>query len=160
MRGQAMILSTALRRPRRWMVRGGCTAILASAAPIPTSGVAQARTIDGKDTAHMRLVHQNEMTLFEEGRAKGALPGQMRATLIVGSIFRGSCTIYTSRGSITGHGAARPHGTGRYQSFSGSLDITGGSGVYRHAHGRTGLYGTFDRRTFALVVQTTGRISY
>ncbi len=140
--------------------RGVCATVLASCAAMFVSGVAQARTISGTDSARLRLVHQHETTLSEEGVAKGALPGRMRATLIVGSIFRGSCTIYTSRGSITGHGTATPHGTGRYQSFSGTLDITGGSGIFRHAHGRTGLYGTFDRRTFALVVQTTGCISY
>jgi hypothetical protein len=119
-----------------------------------------ARTIDGTDTAHLHLVHQNEMRLSEEGLAKGTLPGHMRAVLTVGVLFKGSCTIYTSAGSISGHGVATPHGSGRYQSFSGSLFVTAGSGRYRHIHGRTGLYGTFDRRTFALVIQTTGRLSY
>lgn len=119
-----------------------------------------ARTLDGTDTAHLHLVHQNEAVLSEEGSAGGALPGRMRATLTVGSVFRGTCTIYTSHGSITGHGTAKPHGTGRYQSFSGTLTMTGGTGLYRHVHGSTGLYGTFDRRTFALVVQTKGRLSY
>lgn len=119
-----------------------------------------ARTISGTDTAHLHLVHQDEMRLSEEGLAKGALPGHMRAVLTVGALFTGSCTIYTSGGSITGHGVATPHGTGRYQSFRGTLSITGGTGRYRHIRGRTGLYGTFDRRTFALVVQTTGHLSY
>lgn len=119
-----------------------------------------ARTLDGTDTAHLHLVHQKEAVLFEEGAAGGALPGRMKATLTVGSTFRGTCTIYTSQGSITGRGTARPHGTGRYQSFSGTLSVTGGTGLYRHVHGNTGLYGTFDRRTFALVVQTKGRLSY
>lgn len=119
-----------------------------------------ARTLNGTDTAHLHLVRQNEAVLFEEGAAGGALPGHMKATLSVGSTFRGTCTIYTSHGSITGRGTARPHGTGRYQSFSGRLVMTGGTGLYRHVHGSTGLYGTFDRRTFALVVQTKGRLSY
>jgi hypothetical protein len=119
-----------------------------------------ARTIGGTDTAHLRLIHQDEMRLTEEGLARGALPGLMHAVLTVGALFTGSCTIHASSGSITGHGVATPHGTGRYQSFSGSLYVTGGTGRYRHIHGRTGLYGTLDRRTFALVVQTTGRLSY
>jgi hypothetical protein len=148
------------------------TLMLTACAAMLSGGVAQAaagghgpaaraaRTISGTDKAHLHLVHQNEMVLYEEGLATGALPGRMRAQLTVGSLFTGSCTIYTSGGSITGHGVATPHGTGRYQSFRGSLYITGGSGRYRHIRGRTGLYGTFDRRTFALVVQTTGRLSY
>jgi hypothetical protein len=142
-----------------------CAAMLASGVPHARAserdaGAHAARTISGTDTAHLSLIHQDEMRLYEEGPTTGALPGHMRATLIVGSTFQGSCTIYTSGGSISGRGVATPHGTGRYQSFRGSLDITGGSGRYRGARGRTGLYGTFDRRTFALIVQTTGRFSY
>jgi len=125
-----------------------------------SGAVATARTLNGTDTAHLHLVHQQETTVFEEGAASGALPGHMRARLDVGSVFTGTCTIYTSGGTIVGHGLATPHGTGRYQSFHGTLEITGGSGRYAHAHGRTGLYGTFDRRTFSLVIQTTGSISY
>jgi len=121
---------------------------------------AWASTIDGTDTAHLHLVHQRETVVIEEGAATGALPGRMSAQLHVGSVFTGTCTISTHGGTVTGYGRATPHGSGRYQSFSGTLTITGGSGRYAHARGRTGLYGTFDRRTFALVIQTTGRIAY
>jgi hypothetical protein len=149
----------------RALTMAACAAMLAVGVAQATASEREAaahaaRTISGSDAAHLHLVHQDEMRLYEEGLASGALPGHMRAELTVGSLFKGSCTIYTSGGSITGDGVATPHGTGRYQSFSGSLYITGGSGRYRHARGRTGLYGTFDRRTFALVVQTTGRLSY
>jgi hypothetical protein len=145
---------------------GGILAI-ASGEPAPRAHAAHngpsartARTLNGTDSAHLHLVRQHEMIVFEEGAATGALPGHMRAQLDVGSVFTGTCTIYTSGGTITGRGRATPHGTGRYQSFSGSLQIIGGTGRYAHAHGRTGLYGTFDRRTFSLVIQTTGAISY
>jgi hypothetical protein len=124
------------------------------------TGARAAHTVSGSDTANLHLVRQREALLYEEGVARGSLPGRMRAQLTVGSLLRGGCTIYTSAGSISGRGVATPHGSGRYQSFSGSMTITGGSGRYRRAHGHTGLYGTFDRRTFALVVQTTGHISY
>jgi hypothetical protein len=36
----------------------------------------------------------------------------------------------------------------------------GGSGRYVRVAGRGGLYGVFDRRTDAVVIQTTGRLSY
>jgi hypothetical protein len=98
--------------------------------------------------------------VFEEGTATGKLPGRMKADLTIGSTFTGSCTIYTQGGSITGRGTATPHGSGRYESFHGTLAITGGTGRFAHAHGRTELYGTFDRRTFALVIQTKGDFSY
>ena len=119
-----------------------------------------ARTISGADSAHLHLLHQDESLLFEEGKATGVLPGQMRAQLTVAQQYSGTCTIYTTGGSITGHGVATPHGTGRFQSFNGTLSITGGTGRFRRAHGHTGLYGTFDRRTFSLVIQTTGNFSY
>jgi hypothetical protein len=142
-----------------------CVALLSSA-PVPASGSGRqngahtARTLNGTDTAHLHLIHQEETVVFEEGPATGALPGHMRARLDIGSIYTGRCTIYTSGGSVTGRGTATPHGSGRYQSFHGSLLITGGTGRYAHVHGHTQLYGTFDRRTFAVVVQTTGNLSY
>jgi hypothetical protein len=119
-----------------------------------------ARTLNGAATAHLHLVKANGSQLDEEGPVTGALPGTMRAVLITGVVFSGSFTIHTNGGSIDGHGKATIHGAGRYQSFSGSITVTGGSGRYSHAHGRTGLSGTFDRRTYATVIKTTGTLSY
>lgn len=142
-----------------------CVALLSSAASQASGAVREssahtARLLNGTDTAHLHLLHQEETVLSEEGPATGALPGHMRARLDIGSIYTGRCTIYTAGGSITGRGTATPHGSGRYQSFHGTLLITGGTGRYAHVHGHTELYGTFDRRTFAVVVQTTGNLSY
>jgi hypothetical protein len=134
--------------------------ILAAAATLGPAA-ATARTISGADTAHLELRHQDESLLLEEGKATGVLPGRMRAQLKVAQHqFSGTCTIYTGGSSITGHGVATPKGAGRYQSFKGTLSITGGTGRFRGAHGQTGLYGTFDRITFSIVIQTTGNISY
>jgi hypothetical protein len=60
-----------------------------------------------------------------------------------------------SRGSATIKQPPR-----RYESFRGSLTVTGGSGRYAHARGRAGLYGVYDRKTGNLTVQTTGRLTY
>jgi hypothetical protein len=84
----------------------------------------------------------------------------MRVRMRVSSTFSGSFTIYASGGSIRGHGSASAHGSGVYESFAGTLVVAGGSGRYARAHGRAGLYGTFNRRTYALVVQTTGTLYY
>jgi hypothetical protein len=119
-----------------------------------------ARTLNGTATAHLHLVKANGSQLDEEGPVIGALPGRMRAVLTTGLVFSGSFTINTNGGSIDGHGRATTHGSGRDQSFSGSITVTGGSGRYSHAHGRTGLSGTFDRRTYAMVIKTTGTLSY
>jgi hypothetical protein len=142
-------------------------ALLTAAVPAASANVGvrtpaahAAHTLNGTDTAHLHYIRSSGSLLYEEGSARGALPGTMRADLNVGPTFTGSFTIYTRYGSIKGHGTATPHGSGRYESFGGTLVVTGGTGRYAHASGRAGLYGTFDRRTYALVVQTTGKLSY
>jgi hypothetical protein len=119
-----------------------------------------ARSLNGTATAHLHLVKPDGNQLLEEGPVTGAIPGSMRAVIDIGGVLTGSFTIRTYGGAIEGNGRAAPHGAGRYQSFSGTITLTGGTGRYSHAHGRAGLYGTFDRRTYAVVIQTTGRFSY
>lgn len=119
-----------------------------------------ARTLNGTETVHLRLVRQNETLLYEEGPTTGALAGRMQAALTVGAVFTGRFTIRTRAGTITGRGRATPHGFGRYQSFAGTLTVIGGTGRYAHVHGSTRLFGTFDRRTFSVILKTSGRLSY
>ncbi len=121
---------------------------------------AEANTLRATDTAHLHYISASGSLLYEEGRASGTLPGSMRVHFDVSSTLSGSFTIYTREGSIRGHGEATPHGAGVYESFAGTLVVTGGTGRYAHAHGRTGLYGTFDRENYGLLVQTTGTLAY
>jgi hypothetical protein len=117
------------------------------------------RTLDGADSATLHLVRPGER-LLEEGVATGALPGHMRAELNIGPLYTGLFTIYTRNGRISGSGTAKPHGAGRYQSFAGWLNVMSGSDLYAHVRGRDNLYGVFDRRTYAVTVETTGSLSY
>jgi hypothetical protein len=119
-----------------------------------------ARTLNATDTAHLHYLRNSGPLVFEEGSVTGALPGSMRASVNIAPTATGSFTFYTRGGTITGHGKAKMHGSGLYESFAGTLTITGGTGHYTHANGHAGLYGTFDRRNYALVVQTTGSLSY
>jgi hypothetical protein len=145
-----------------------CPSALAVATPPPASAnssesnrvASAARTLNATDTAHLHYVHSSGSSLFETGTATGTLPGSMQAHVNIGPTISGNFTIDVRGGSISGHGTGTPHGSGTYESFSGSLTVTGGTGRYTHAHGRAGLYGTFNRKTYALVVQTTGRLSY
>jgi hypothetical protein len=130
-------------------------AILAFSAP-----AALARSVKATDTGHLHYISASGSLLLEEGRASGTLPGSMRVHLNVGVTLSGNFTIYTRGGTIKGHGSATPHGSGVYESFAGSLIATGGTGRYAHAHGHAGLYGTFNRNTYALTIQTTGTLSY
>ena len=117
-------------------------------------------TLNATDTAHLRYVRASGSELFEEGSTSGSLPGKMQLHGEVGPTLSASFTVFVHGGTINGRGAAKAHGSGRYESFAGSLTITGGTGLYVHAHGHAGLYGVFDRRTYALTVQTTGRLLY
>ena len=138
----------------------GLTAVLAGCFLLATPIYAGAHTLNAKDNAHLRYLRHSGSLLYEEGRAEGTIPGTMHASCDLGATVTASFTIYTHGGTIKGHGIATPHGTGIYESFSGKLTVTGGTGLYAHAHGTAGLYGTFNRRSYALVVQTTGSLAY
>jgi hypothetical protein len=119
-----------------------------------------AHVLKASDTAHLRYISGSGSTINEEGKATGTLPGSMRVRLDVGTTFTGTFKIYASGGLIEGHGSATPHGSGTYESFAGTLTVTHGTGRYAHAHGKGGLYGTFNRNNYALVVKTTGSLTY
>ncbi len=119
-----------------------------------------AHTLNATDTAHLHYVNGSGAELFEEGSASGSLPGKMQVHGEVGHTLSANFTVFLHGGTIRGHGTAKAHGAGRYESFAGSLTVTGGTGRYAHAHGHAGLYGVFDRRSYALTVQTTGRLLY
>jgi hypothetical protein len=141
-------------------------ALAALALPVVAAGAKpgarahMARSLNGIDTGHLHLVRASGSRLFEEGSASGVLRGGMRVHMEIGATFRGSFTIYARGGSVSGSGSAVPHGSGRYESFAGSFVATHGTGRYRHVSGRGGLYGTFDRRTYNIVFQTLGKLSY
>lgn len=121
-----------------------------------------ARTINATDEAKLHYVkaRSSGSHLYEEGTATGSLRGKVHGECNIGATFACDVAIYTNQGAIRGHGTAAPHGSGAYESFAGSLTIDGGTARYAHAHGHAGLYGVFDRRTYALTVQTTGSLSY
>lgn len=121
-----------------------------------------ARVLNATDTARLTYNARDSegATLIEEGVAKGRLPGTMRARLSIEGAFSGTFVLRVSGGTLKGRGTATPSGGGRYESFHGSLVITGGTGRYVHAHGKAGLYGVYDRNTQGFTVQTTGSISY
>jgi hypothetical protein len=121
-----------------------------------------ARTMHATDEAHLLYIRSRSAGshLFEEGTAHGTLPGSVIAKCNLGATFVANVTISTRAGIIRGHGTATPHASGIYESFSGTLTITGGTRRYAHAHGHAGLYGVFNRRTYDVIVQTTGSFSY
>jgi hypothetical protein len=119
-----------------------------------------ARTLSVADTAHLRYRGSSGSTLIEEGPASGGLPGTVKVRFNVGASVSAAFTISTPHGAVIGRGTGALHSSGMYASFGGSMFVTGGTGRYRHAHGHGGFYGVINRRTYALTVQTTGRLSY
>jgi hypothetical protein len=152
-------------RVRFALIAGACGVALA-AAMAPGSVVAApsqahiARALKASSVAHLRYISAKGSVLLEEGPATGTLPGKMVVNFDVGPTFKGTFTIHTRGGEIIGHGTAVPHGAGVTESFAGTLVASGGTGRYKHARGRAKLFGTFNRNTYALTVQTTGTLSY
>jgi hypothetical protein len=121
---------------------------------------AHARVLRATDHATLHYVSSTVDVFYETGRASGTLPGWMRVHMRLGSRFSGSYVIQAAGGSIYGNGSAIPHGSGTYESFAGTITVTGGTGRFRHAYGRAQVYGTFDRINNQLKLQTTGTLYY
>lgn len=145
-------------------------ALLALALPALTAATAAggqspprahaARTLNVTDTAHLRYRRSSGSYLIEEGPATGGLPGTVKVRFYVGATVAATFTIYTRGGELSGHGSGRLHSSGLFASFGGSMVVTAGTGRYANARGRGGFYGVINRRTYALTVQTTGKLSY
>jgi hypothetical protein len=152
---------------RRTLTLLSCAALGAFAAGAPTStsfgaeGARVARTLRAVDTAHLHRVHCSCSEILEEGEAKGALPGWLRAYVTVGApiVVRFTITV-RGGGTLSGEGSGKPKGNPAEPSFAGTMTVTRGTGRYRHAHGKGDFYGTLNRSTYAAVMQTTGTLSY
>lgn len=161
----ATMRSTALNAISVALLAAGALALAVRSADAqstnPSLTALAARALNAKDTAHLHYINSSGSLLFEEGSASGTIPGKMQVHCEVGPTLTASFRIAVrGGGAIDGRGTAKAHGSGVYESFAGTLTVTGGSGPYAHARGHAGLYGVFDRRTYTLTVQTTGRLSY
>ncbi len=123
-----------------------------------------ARTLDMKDTANLTLSNKKGFELKEAGKASGSLSGTIYIQLKVASERSVSAKIqvYPSGGTLD----ASATGSYRVQSsstatFTGSLNITGGSGRYSKAKG-SGLSfsGTVHRPGDSVSVRVSGNMSY
>jgi hypothetical protein len=142
------------------VVAASVSAGFSSAAVTHTPSARAARALSGTVTATLHLVKPDGADLIEEGPVSGLLHGAARGAVRTGVKFRGTFTLRTRSGSISGSGTATPRGSTRYQSFKGVFTATGGTGRYAHIHGHSGLYGTFDRRSEAVTIQTQGTLYY
>lgn len=138
--------------------------VLASAVMVAASGSAAgahpARMQQITDYARLSLVSADGNTLVERGRASGNLPGTVEVSLTLSNgTATSSFTIHTRGGTVSGHGRGKLK-TGRagYDSFGGWVAVVRGTGRFRGATGKGGLYGSIYRVNDALSVQVTGRL--
>ena len=115
-----------------------------------------ARTVSVNDTGHLTRTHASGDVIDEAGKIAGTLPGTATVHLNVGpETITASFTIQVhGGGSIVGTGRAKIGSDNRFTSFAGTLSVTGGSGRYAHARGAGKLYGTIERVSDKLTVQT------
>lgn len=134
----------------------------------PSSEAQLSRAFDAssmrvKDEGQLHFVKSSGSTLYDEGAARGTLPGTVKIRFLYDGDPEVSAQI-----TISGHsGAIQARGSGRLSnptsaspSFSGTLKISSGSGRYSHAHGSGKFYGVFYRRSYAITVQTEGTLLY
>lgn len=121
-----------------------------------------AQSLYVKDSARLHLISADGDTLVEQGRAEGNLPGTVTASFTLSTRTADTTfTIRTNGGTVSGSGQGRiKPGKHGWDSFGGSLLVHGGSGRFRGAHGKGGLYGSIYRVTNAMSVQVSGRLYY
>jgi phage gpG-like protein len=116
-----------------------------------------------RDEGRLHFVRSSGSQLFDEGPISGTIRGHVRVRFTYTGEPRvaATLTIYASSGSIVARATGRLSSpTSTAPSFRGTLAIVGGSGRYARAHGSGELFGVFYRRTYAMVVQTVGKMSY
>jgi hypothetical protein len=144
--------------------RAGAAVALAAAILLAAPGAPAfaAHTLNVSDDAQLEFTGSHENTLLERGRASGTLPGAVRVSFTLHGLHATSrFTIYAKGGTISGVGNGRvKSGKTGYDSFGGSLRLTGGSGRYRGATGSGGLYGSLYKFNESLKVQVHGTLHY
>ena len=145
------------------LVTGACAlALTMGAAGASGSTAGAARTISLNDTAHLHKTSSHGFNLYESGSASGTLGGSISLHLDVVSTNRvtAQITVHPSGGSISGTASGSYRNNGSTASFSGTLNVTSGTGSYSHAHG-SGLSfsGTIQRSNDAVTVRVSGHFS-
>jgi hypothetical protein len=122
-----------------------------------------ARTLNVHDEGHLRFIKSSGPQVIDEGRVTGSFPGwvKVRFTYNGEPTVSAQFTIYGSGGSISARGSGRLSSPASVSpSFRGRMYTSGGSGRYAHVHGSGEMFGVFNRRSYGLIVQAIGKLSY
>ena len=167
--GEAAYTERTLTRSHSRLSRLLLLVVLTLAAFVPAGSAVShaapahaARTLSLNETGRLHLTSHHSFTLNEVGSASGTISGTINIHLRVASTnhVTAEVTISPRGGSLSGTASANYRPSGATASFSGTMNVTHGSGSYSHAHG-TGLSfsGTIQRSTDAITVHVSGRIS-
>lgn len=117
-------------------------------------------TLHEKGQLHL-ISHHNEV-LQEQGSGTGTLSGHITVQLTLAYTQASlKFTAYTSGGTIVGTGEGSTYAAGPVAHFTGTANITGGSGKYAHASGNgIKLKGTLVKRTYSFTVEVEGKMRY
>ncbi|HEU4703287.1 MAG TPA: autotransporter [Conexibacter sp.] len=153
--------------------RGACVVVAALAVALvvgaggassaaPTGHAAKRKTLTLRNTASLHLTRKNGNVIYEKGTATGTLPGTVTARFVTSlTKVTGTVTFKPySGGSLTVNAVGYPQSASTITRFTGSLAVRKGTGRFRNALGSGTFNGTANRRTWAVTVHATARITY
>jgi hypothetical protein len=153
--GAAVILAVAL---------SVSLAAIGWASPAPDAHAAKRKTVPLVEHARMHLVKKKGNILRESGTTTGTLAGKVSGRFDIGDIRNPTGTVTfkpNSGGSITVTASGTPEKLGYpVSTFSGVMAVKGGSGRYDQVTGSGTFTGTVNRRTWAISVDATVKITY
>lgn len=142
----------------------GAAAVGTGAAGAAGPSAKAARSLNLNDSASLKLNNHKGVELKESGNAHGNLPGLIYIQLRLASSksVTAKIQVYPSGGSISASASATYRVvTSSSASFSGTLNITSGSGRYSKAKGsRLSFSGTVHRPSDSVSVHVSGKMSY
>lgn len=136
---------------------------IGGAAAAPDAHVAKRKSVTLVEHARMHLVKKKGNILRESGTTTGTLAGKVSGRFDVSNIARPTGTVTfkpNSGGSITVTAAGIPDSLGTVARFHGNMAVKGGSGRYDQVTGSGTFTGTVNRRTWAISVDATVKITY
>lgn len=128
----------------------------------PSGHAAKRKSMTLRDTASLHLTRKNGNVIYEKGTATGTLPGTVTARFVTGvTKVTGTVTFRPySGGSLTVSAVGYPQSANTITSFTGSLAVRKGTGRFKNALGSGTFSGTANRKTWAVTVHATARITY
>lgn len=141
---------------------GAIACVAPSGAAAGRAKAVAARTQSFNINSTLHLIGHPGHVLNEQGTFSGTQSGTIaiRFTSVTSTSGEATFTAYPSGGSVSGRTTTKGEVVGAHVYFSGSMNITGGTGKWAHASGRgLGFSGVVDRRSFHATTHMTGTIS-